>query len=492
MSFRTDFLVHSYLPDAIDNIPFGQILNDLFFDPIKENQDFPIHGPNAIRFIEVLISGEEELINTPGLVRDADVGVDEIYGSCFDEIKRGLGADSLKEKKKVSDLLKIALLFHDIGKFIRRSNHPPIGANLVRNYNEEQRQRLVDALVYEHDERDAKHNRFSLITSIIQHHDKFGVVSTGEGALPLFSDILYFTSDASAIQGIQKNITSVMLSNVSDIASVCTAPQHLRDKAYEIAKAIRHVRSGRQPDDKALVEELLCICKEPGVSLGLDSAKLSKVIDDWRIVMNMVEHEDVQGDRVKLKKHLLDIERNPARAIKRVLRLLQECSATSNCDPLIDTRFMSSTSVESILVGTLGAHQFQTFCELLATVAKLDYGLNFFKAIICACVRKEIHKDYAMALNIENGWNCYELNDKEKELLSSMRDNERAALISKITTLFVRTLEGLLNRYIGVLGYLSSDPRRFGFQMRPLTSDEKIRDTIINLLCIEDHKTLSH
>ncbi len=129
-------------------------------------------------------------------------------------------------------------------------------------------------------------------------------------------------------------------------------------------------------------------------------------------------------------------------------------------------------------------------CELLATVAKLDYGLNFFKAIVCACVRKEIYQDKkdVIALATKNGWNCYELSNEEKEILSAMSDGERATLISKITTLFVRTLEGLLNRYIGVLGYLSSDPRRFGFQMQPLTSDEKIRDTIINLLCIEDHK----
>ena len=56
--------------------------------------------------------------------------------------------------------------------------------NLLRNFAEDQRQHLVEALVYQNEpiDRDANHNRFSLIVSIIQHHDKFGVVTTGEGA----------------------------------------------------------------------------------------------------------------------------------------------------------------------------------------------------------------------------------------------------------------------------------------------------------------------
>ena len=44
---------------------------------------------------------------------------------------------------------------------------------------------MVDGLAYPTDpaNSESKDNRFSLISSIIQHHDKFGVVSTGEASI---------------------------------------------------------------------------------------------------------------------------------------------------------------------------------------------------------------------------------------------------------------------------------------------------------------------
>jgi hypothetical protein len=494
MSFKIEFLSeHFYLPRN-GEIPFGNLLNELFLHPSIDqtnyNRDFVIHGPNAIRFIDALM--ETDLSNTPGLLRyKEDRRAKGVYQLHYQGIIDALEANVPEEKDKVCDLLKIALLYHDIGKSIRRANHPPIGANLIRNFDEDQSRQLVDALKYQDDRNgEARHNRFSLIASIIQHHDKFGVVSTGEGGLPLFSDILYFTSDVTAMKGIKKNITSVMLANLSDIASVCTATMDQQDAAYQVAQELWGLRSENKPDNNEIIDKLARICQTDGVSLGLDRVKLEKVLNDWDILIKTVEDKNVNGDRVKLKRVLLEYERNPARAIKRILRLLQECATTSNCDRLIE--LMSPTSVESILVGTLGAHQFQTFCELLATVSKLDYGLNFFKAIVCACVRKKLDKDYNISINPEKKWPPYRLSKDESSNLDRLSINDREELVSKITTLFVRTLEGLLNRYIGVLGYLSSDPRadprRFGFQMRALTSDEKIRDTIINLLCVKEQK----
>jgi hypothetical protein len=46
----------------------------------------------------------------------------------------------------------------------------------------------------------------------------------------------------------------------------------------------------------------------------------------------------------------------------------------------------------------------------------------------------------------------------------------------------------MLNRYDGVIGCRDSNPRRFGFQLRNLTYDKQIRNTIIELLCIQDNK----
>lgn len=272
------FLCHGYFPKHQDAIPFGEMLNRLFFDPMGDNIDFPIHGPNSIRLLETLLD-HGNFLKAQGIFRKDEngnhnnQGAEESIGRYYKRIMQSMGNDSSPfDRAKNKDLLTLAILFHDIGKTIRRANHPPIGANLIRNYDETQRQLLLDSLVYDNEpkESEAKHNRFSLITSIIQHHDKFGVVSTGEGALPLFSDILYFTSDASVIDGIKKNITSVMLTNLADAAAVCTAADAPKIRAGEIVKEITALRK-KNGEDPALFAELMEICTDQDSCLGLDA-----------------------------------------------------------------------------------------------------------------------------------------------------------------------------------------------------------------------------
>ena len=49
-------------------------------------------------------------------------------------------------------------------------------------------------------------------------------------------------------------------------------------------------------------------------------------------------------------------------------------------------------------------------------------------------------------------------------------------------------LQGHVTRYAGVLDDASANPRRFGFQLRDLTGDSKIRGAIIDLLCVQPGK----
>lgn len=385
----------------------------------------------------------------------------------------------------------------------------------MHNYSETERKKLLDILAHDTDQKDSesKHHRFSLIASIIQHHDKFGVVSTGEGALPIFSDILYFTSNSDSIDGIKKNITSVMLLNLADIAAVniLNDPKRMalflaiaigkkrKDEKViieidgmsrdEIKRKIENNLDEIEKDldakeEKDLFTELKSIHKSKECCLGLRAQKLKIVINDWKTLIAAVSHEKVKGNRVELKKRLVELEKNPSRAIHRILRLLQEASETSNTAILLN--HISSTFVEGKLVGTLGAHQFQTFCEQLATVVKFDYGLNFFKAITCACVRSEISSNYNLKDDIRD--NRYKIGDDEYEILKGMSHDKLVEIAEKITMLYVKTIAGLIKRYEGVLDYSSDNPRRFGFQMRNLTSDAKIRDTIIDFLCIKHNK----
>ena len=68
-------------------------------------------------------------------------------------------------------------------------------------------------------------------------------------------------------------------------------------------------------------------------------------------------------------------------------------------------------------------------------------------------------------------------------------DQKRIAeTTGKITILFIKVLASLISRYSGVIGQVSVNPRRFGFQLRDLTLDMKIRSAILDLLCIQNSK----
>jgi hypothetical protein len=473
---------HPFFPKPAGAIPFGDLLNAIFFRPNKDNLDYPIHGPNVVRLCGALLDG---VLHEPGLIK-GDLPAAQIkYNNHARDIQKALGVsdapDPVQEMAKQRELLAAAALYHDIGKSIRRANHPLIGANLVRNFDEAQRRALVDALVHAHEPRttNARFNRFSLITSIIQHHDKFGVVSTGEGGLPIFSDILYFASGAEKLTGVRKNVTAVMLLNMADIAAVSTADEVDRDRSLALASDIAKGRDSGQPaQEPALLDELTGIAQKKSSCLGLTPDKLSRVLDDWSILIGAIDHSTVEGNRVGLKRRLIEVERNPSRAIERILRLLNDAVETSGAGDL--SAHFSRASVESILVGTLGAHQFQTFCAQLACVAKLDYGLSFFKAVACASVRRVIGS--------QTGGDWARLGPDEVVMLRAMTSREQDGIASAITILFVMVLQGLVTRYAGVLDDVSPNPRRFGFQLRDLTGDAKIRAAIIDLLCTQPGK----
>lgn len=485
-SFKTPLMSDNYLPRIDIQIPFGDILNGIFYNPQNDKDDYPIHGPNVIRFIEALLDGS--FSTSCGLLPDNDDGsCMRTYQSYYSEILKGLDIEpkDSDDIQKITELLKVAALYHDIGKFIRRENHPQIGANLIRNYNETESERLVNFLIYddEGDDTPNRYNRFTLISSIIEHHDKFGVVSTGEGALPIFSDILYFTSNKGAIKGIIKNVTSVMLVNLADIAAVNRSNK--RAEAITISRQLLHQAKGDENDKIIdLMENLEKIFTQKESCLGLNALKVSNVLNDWQILVDAIKY--VEGDRTQLKIRLLEIEQNPSRTIHRILRLLNESALTGNANCLAE--FMTPTLVESVLVSTLGPYRFQSFCEEIATIVKFDYGLNFFKAVMCAAIRKRIHSDYEMIHNDNRGYEWVKLNQKEKSIIKKLTSKQKSELTRVISTLFVKVIESLVGRYENVLKSSSSNARRFGFQMRDLTLDKKIRNSILDLLCIRDLK----
>jgi hypothetical protein len=540
-NFFKELLTHDSFPIAsAADVPFGEHLSNLFFNPLSDNEDFPVHGPNVIRLTRAFIRGhydEPGFLSGPEDERaESKIALQQGIAKVQDVMQIG----NHEQLKRTEEFLRVAALFHDIGKTIRRANHPQIGANLLRSFDPIQREMLVDALEDQRGERGSGSNRFSRICSIVQHHDKYGVVSTGEGALPIFSDILYFSSDKNSLPGVLKNVTQVMLLNLADIAAVNRIQDsskrrlsiklafrvgelrgvantkqlndvfkkgfeeqainlekdaakeenqgisqklraeivEIRDEAFALA-ATERFRAEYHAETHCMVK-LREICCEEGSCLGLRLRKIRDVFADWWEVVQAIKSDAVSGNRGQLKLRLLELEQNPARAIIRILRLLQEAAEATMHDPFDPNplgEFLRPTSVETVLVGTLGAHQFQTFCKNFAAVAKLDYGLAFFQAVMCAVIRK----DLKVKKDERGGW--ARLSSREAEVLKSLDPKTIGELAENVTLAFVKVLECLVTRYTGVLERVDSQPRRFGFQLRDLTRDERIRQKIVELLC---------
>jgi hypothetical protein len=515
-----DLLKHEYFPNTARLVPFGDLLEDLFFLG-KPDHRFPIHGPNVIRFALALFDNEE--VSVPGLFKTDLEGEDphgeftkyhqRIKDILTEKKEKEEAAKAQKKEDSIRNLLQVAALYHDIGKSIKLAKHPEIGANLLRNYKENERQRLISFLGSAGSDggMETIQNRFDLLTSIVQHHDKFGVVSTGEGAPPIFSDILYFASNEGHILAVKKNVTAVMLLNLADIAAVNTASESRIKKAAEHAAAIKKVRGkitsrdrGDEmeenveddiEDEERLLSKLITICLEEQSSLGLNVRKIRNVMHDWSDLIDAIEI--TKGSKIALKEYLLEREKNPSRTIERILRLVEESMITAKARELAHEDYLSRTTVETTLVSILGTYQFLSFCEKYATVVKLDYGLRFFQSVVCACVREKIYP-----LNYENRHNeAFEEDEESKrpkaaarltkdELaeLSKLDTYDKNELTKKITSLITKVLAAIISRYSSIFDLNTQSPRRFGFEMTDLSENSQVWRSLIKQLCLDDDK----
>ncbi|MFC1452365.1 hypothetical protein ACFLSJ_03365 [Verrucomicrobiota bacterium] len=452
-------------PDFSDEsaLPFGDRLADVFL-PARAGGADPIHGYNVLRFTRSLwdacLSRDfQPLLTEPGLLTGNAAAAAESLACASDPIRSAVGDDD--ECTKLGPLLTLAALYHDLGKSVRRTNHPQIGAMLIRHSDLDERNKVLARLVYDNETVDSEkqRNRLALIVSILRHHDKFGVLSTGEGALPILCDIPYFTSDASRVQGIKKNVTSVMLVNLGDIAGVNRAGARQREAAAKATAA-------------GDLEELKRICADSGSTLGLLPRKIRDVLSDWGVMIASVECAG--GTREELKKRLIALERTPGRAMRRIARLLNECAYITKADPLC--AHFDLESVAAVLEGQVGCYEVPSFAERFAMTVKLDYGLPFFKALMCSVVRSG-------GCPVDDGSEPMALSQPERDWLAEHQATERLA--QRAMRLLVGVLAVIVNRYGDVLQPGGTN-RRFGVSMGNLTSDDRVRETVLRMLCDPD------
>jgi hypothetical protein len=484
-----DKFINNYLP--AQGAPFFNDLKEMLYPGMntpklprdKTPFDLAIHCPSVIFCIkDILEENGRNIIND--IEQESDIHkknsheAKNVISNKRTNIFKCLGISDLYEPKgeKVYATLKIAALYHDIGKKIRFPNHPRLGANILKYSDKSARSYMIKQLTMG-DKEDSKsnENRFSLVCSIVDHHDKFGVVSTGEGSLAIFSDILYYRNEKNGIDDIIKNITCVMLITLADIAAVCTAKDNeIKRKTQEIVYDILENPSSDHTDDyKKLNEIWQDKVKDKKIFMRLNSDKVKTILDDWEVLIDAVKK--VEGHRIRLTEHLLQKEQDSDRTIKRIYRLIKESCCTTHSDFLL--KRINEEYIESILNTIFGEYEFFDFCKKFACIVKIDYGLKFFKGIVCACVRDEI----SSKSDENDGWQ--ELNPDEQRLLKGLSADRQQRITEKIITLFIRVISKIISRYDPILKMGVINAYRFGLQMRTLTDDKIVRDQIISYLC---------
>jgi len=101
-------------------------------------------------------------------------------------------------------LLRFLALYHDIGKVIHRDKHPLLGKHLLESLDVSATNTFCKLLGVE---------LFSAMVQIINHHDLFGVLNTGEASLLVLIDAAGHRLGISA----QKMISYLVTVNLADI-----------------------------------------------------------------------------------------------------------------------------------------------------------------------------------------------------------------------------------------------------------------------------------
>jgi hypothetical protein len=237
----------------------------------------------------------------------------------------------------LAPFFRLCVLYHDIGKYIIHERHPSVGWHLVKDvYQEEVEQYLYPLLLnIQYDEWPKKKLSLTqyqkrlihIFEMVIKYHDLFGVLSTGEGSLPVMVDLISLTG--AKPEDAKELFSILMLFNLADLYGS--------------------------------VEEVY-------------PYKVNYYCEDWKILCD--EIKKVDGNRNDFFQILLEKEQKPERTIQRIKRFMNEGAPKEWGNQLID----DSKIIEVFRSTTLaGMH---SFCTNFALFCKLDYALSFKKEIM--------------------------------------------------------------------------------------------------------------
>jgi hypothetical protein len=245
----------------------------------------------------------------------------------------------LPDHQAIKTFLRVAALYHDIGKAINTDRHPTIGWYLVSSMYPAERVKLQAMLT---------RTELRTLLTIIRDHDKFGVLSTGEASLPLLASITNLIQEDVKVQ--EQRLTALMLVSLADMSA----------------------------------------------SFPLRSCVAETVLQDWSRFIKALEN--AWGDRGRLLPQVLKEAQQYENTVERIGRLVREASR----DPVGQWAEINDSELISDVLKTTFMNRIDVFCQDFALVAKLDYSLRFFRLVVKECRRQGIDSPSAIVHIIVN------------------------------------------------------------------------------------------
>lgn len=339
------------VPDqrTITVLPYGQQLKQLFYPgEVVESYHDPkgaAHLHAVMQNMDILLSDQPvTLLQDYAQPRCAD-GL-AYFNACHHQIWHGVNVESVTtalfapaEHQAIKIFLRVAALYHDIGKAINTDRHPTIGWYLVSAMYPAERAKLREMLT---------RTEMRTLLTIIRDHDKFGVLSTGEASLPLLASITNLMQEDVKIQ--EQRLTALMLVSLADMSA----------------------------------------------SFPLRSCVAETVMRDWgRFIKTL---ENAWGDRGRLLPQVLKEAQQYENTVERIGRLVREASR----DPVGQWAEINDLELISDVLKTTFMNRIDVFCQDFALVAKLDYSLRFFRLVVKECRRQGINSSSAIVHIIVN------------------------------------------------------------------------------------------
>jgi hypothetical protein len=394
--------------------------------------------------------------------------------------------------------LRVAALYHDIGKTINRERHGLLGKHLLETLSDPETTELRNLL------RDGGEDNFSLLIELVGHHDLFGTLCTGEASRPVLMDALRL-KDRTKILGSQATL------NIADIFSTLRSRNLKMDmRIFETVLTDWKFMVDRIKEEMAREPVLFQTSMEKTVLFYSQQREyaaerikrlivsaiymISEIKGMWGTladqqamedVLNRISHKLERDDdavtvqelkwlsakvarsssRIRLEKCIALMEegqQSGPQIVETIAAIRDECSIAQE-----ELRSWSKRITEEVVIDALRKRlgpRLVDFCDCFALVCKLNYALRFILPLVTAWINQKV-----AFLRVQD-----QITDPKQVF--------EAIDVREIATLIVEIFSRIQENYGDLTYYNGRRQRRIGIELLGVTRSPVILNRIIELL----------